>query len=80
MKSITATWLSLAAAPTFALMAVLSGIADGGAQPTACSMHSSAFSGMVPMYVLMSAFHFQPWLKLLMRWRSEAHVASRPQR
>jgi hypothetical protein len=24
-------------------------------------------SGMVPMYVLMSAFHFAPWLKLISR-------------
>jgi hypothetical protein len=30
---------------------------------------------MVPMYVLMSAFHFAPWLKLISRRRSGAHAA-----
>jgi hypothetical protein len=32
----------------------------------------SPLSGMVPMYALMSAFHFTPWLKLISRWRSAA--------
>jgi hypothetical protein len=65
-----ADWLSLAAAPTFALMAVLTGILDSGAHQMACSatMHMSPLTGMVPMYVLMSGFHFTPWLKLISRW------------
>jgi len=29
----------------------------------------SLLSGMVPMYVLMSAFHSAPWLKLIFRSR-----------
>jgi hypothetical protein len=69
-----ADWLSLAAAPTFALMAVLAGILDSGAHQTWCSaaMHVSPLTGMVPMYALMSAFHFMPWLKLISRWRGGA--------
>ena len=31
-----------------------------------CSAHgASPLGGMVPMYALMSAFHFVPWLKLV---------------
>jgi hypothetical protein len=64
-----ADWLALAAAPTFALMAVLTGILDSGAHQMACSaaMPVSPLSGMVLMYVLMSGFHFTPWLKLISR-------------
>ncbi len=60
-------WLSLAAAPTFALMAILTATAGGG--EGSCSMHMSPLGGMVPMYVLMSGFHGSPWLKLLAHWR-----------
>ena len=61
--------LSLAAAPTFALMAVVTGIVDSGTHQMWCSaaMHMSPLSGMVPMYALMSAFHFTPWMKLRSR-------------
>jgi hypothetical protein len=70
-----ADWLSLAAAPTFASMAVLTGIGDNAAHQMSCSAatHMSSLTGMVPMYVLMSAFHFLPWLNLISRWRSAAH-------
>jgi len=72
-----ADWLSLAAAPTFALMALVTGIADGGTHQTACAatMPMSSLSGMVPMYLLMSGFHLTPWVKLLGRWRGYAHPA-----
>jgi hypothetical protein len=72
-----ADWLSLGAAPTFAVMAALTGILGGGAHEMLCSAasHRSALSGMVPMYVLMSAFHFAAWLKLFSRWRSGARAA-----
>jgi hypothetical protein len=65
-------WLSFAAAPTFALMALLTGVQGDGAPDMMCAtMHSaSLLSGMAPMYVLMSAFHAAPWLKLLSRLRS----------
>ena len=63
----TAGWLGLAAAPTFAVMAVLSGL-SGGADMMCPAAHGvSVLSGMVPMYVLMSAFHVVPWLKLIRR-------------
>ena len=62
-------WLALAAAPTFALMALLAGMDEGGAQQASCSMHMSQLGGMVPMYVLMSGFHFGPWLKLIEQCR-----------
>jgi len=62
----TADFLSLAAAPTFALMAVVTGIVDTGARQMWCSaMHTSQLTGMVPMYALMSIFHFTPWLRLI---------------
>jgi hypothetical protein len=58
--------LSLAAAPTFALMALLTGAFDAGADLLcAVAHHASPLSGMVVMYLLMSAFHAGPWLKLL---------------
>ena len=60
-----AGWLSLAAAPTFAVMALLTHF-GGGPPDTLCSMGSvSHLGGMVPMYLLMSAFHSAPWLKLI---------------
>jgi hypothetical protein len=57
--------LTLAAAPTFAIMALLTGVLGGGSPDALCSIASaSPLNGMVPMYVLMSAFHSAPWLRL----------------
>jgi hypothetical protein len=59
-------WLHFAAAPTFAVMALLTAVAGGGPADMLCSAgHASGLSGMVPMYLLMSAFHSAPWLKLI---------------
>jgi len=71
--------LSLGAAPTFAFMAALTCVLDGGAHEMLCSgaAHPSPLTGMVPMYVLMSAFHSVPWLKLISGWRSDAHGCKR---
>ena len=65
-----ADWLSFAATPTFASMAVVTGILDSGAHQMWCSaaMHMSPLTGMVPMYALMSAFHLTPWVRLISRW------------
>ena len=61
-----ADWLSLAAAPTFAIMALLTGVFGGGSMDLLCTAQdASPLSGMVPMYVLMSAFHLAPWLRLI---------------
>ncbi|MBL6618186.1 MAG: hypothetical protein ISP45_29540 [Reyranella sp.] len=53
--------LSLAAAPTFATMALLEA-AGGGPLGMLCS--SSPWTGMAPMYLLMAVFHLAPWLRL----------------
>ena len=63
----SANGLYLAAAPTFAIMALLTCVL-GDASPL-CGV-ASPLSGMVPMYLLMSAFHLPPWLKLIASWRS----------
>jgi hypothetical protein len=69
-----AKWLRLAATPTFAVMALLTGILDGGPMHMLCSSEpaGSALSGMVPMYLMMSAFHLPPWLKLISGSREQA--------
>jgi hypothetical protein len=66
-----ADFLSLAAAPAFAIMALLSGFSGGGAMDVLCSAaHGGALlSGMVPMYALMSALHLGPWLRMIARLR-----------
>ena len=63
----SANGLHLAAAPTFAIMALLTYLL-GDASPL-CGV-ASPLSGMVPMYLLMSAFHLPPWLKLMASWRN----------
>ncbi len=62
-----ADWLSFAATPSFALMALLTAAPDGGPADILCSAahHASLLGGMAPMYVLMSAFHSAPWVKLM---------------
>jgi hypothetical protein len=68
-------WRSLAAAPTFAVMALLTGIPGGGAMAgMVCSPARELlrWDGMAAMYLLMSAFHLPPWLKLVAR--SAAHA------
>ena len=74
---VAADRLRLAAAPTFAIMALLT-IVLGSAQPDIlCSVaeHTSPLTGMTPMYLLMSAFHLPPWLKLISSPRNRAHRA-----
>jgi hypothetical protein len=73
-KTMSADWLCLAAAPTFAMMALLTGLLGGGSPDMLCSsaQDASPLTGMVPMYLLMSAFHSTPWLKLISNRRSSA--------
>ena len=70
--------LSLAAAPTFAAMALLTGIHGDSMPGMLCSaaQDASPLTGMAPMYLLMSAFHSAPWLKLIFRQRSDARQSS----
>ena len=72
LKASADCWLGLAAAPTFAIMALLTGVLGGGPQDMLCSAARdvSSLSGMVPMYLLMSVFHLAPWLKLVSGRRS----------
>ena len=57
--------LSLAAAPTFAAMALWSAVAGGSAEMM-CGSGGGVWSltGMAAMYALMSVFHILPWLTL----------------
>jgi hypothetical protein len=63
-----ADWLHLAAAPTFAVMALLT-VVGGGASDILCAagQGASPLTGMVTMYLLMSGFHLAPWLRLMSR-------------
>jgi hypothetical protein len=69
-----ANWLSLAATPTFALMALLAGVFGGASGAHSPGMHGSygQIAGMALMYLLMSVFHAAPWLTLLATRRAAA--------
>jgi hypothetical protein len=62
LPSHAAAALRFAAAPTFALLAMLTG---GGADMLC--MPASPMGGMSLMYGLMSAFHLSPWLRSIAR-------------
>jgi hypothetical protein len=55
----------LSPAPTFAMMALLTGVLGGDQQDMFCSaaQYALPLSGMLWMYLLMSASHSAPWLK-----------------
>lgn len=67
-----ARWLGLAATPTFATMAVLTAMIGGGPADVLCGGQGALLGGMVPMYLLMSAFHAAAWLKLIAERRRAA--------
>jgi hypothetical protein len=61
-----ASWLGLAATPTFAVMALLTAVLSGGQADMLCAAgHGLSVGGMAPMYLLMSAFHASAWLRLV---------------
>ena len=69
--------LALAAAPGFALMALLTAQGGGGAADMLCAA-ASRFGGMVPMYLLMSVVHAGPWLRRFAQAsRSPSPIAAR---
>ncbi len=59
--------LRFAAAPTFAVMSLLTGFGGGGAPHWLCSAahEASPFGGMALMYGLMALVHTPPWLKAI---------------
>ncbi|MEK1854676.1 MAG: hypothetical protein AAAC48_23140 [Phyllobacterium sp.] len=65
-----ADWLCLAAAPSFAFMALLTAFAGGADMICLAAQDASPFSGMTVMYVLMSVFHSAPWVRLIVSRRS----------
>ena len=67
-----ADWLCLAATPTFAIMALLTVLAGGPDMACTAVHEASPLGGMAAMYLLMSAFHAAPWLRLIFGRRSGA--------
>jgi hypothetical protein len=59
--------LQFAAAPAFAVMALLTATAGDGASDILCAaaQDASPLTGMAAMYGLMSAVHAAPWLRLM---------------
>jgi hypothetical protein len=64
--------LSLAAAPTFAIMALWSNFHSGQSDMLCMAMRSSSMNDMSVMYLLMSVFHLAPWLTLFLDRRDRA--------
>lgn len=73
LASRAAAGLSLAAAPVFALLALLSG--SGGAD-ILCMHAASPLGGMGLMYGLMSVVHLAPWLRLVSHKRTDCRLGS----
>jgi hypothetical protein len=68
---VAADWVGLAAAPAFAMMALITVCLGGGMEPLCSATRlSSPLGGMVPMYLMMSAVHSAPWLRLIASRRS----------
>ena len=59
--------LALAAAPTFALLALWTAFAGDRSMLCMGMQDASSLNGMAFMYALMSAFHATPWLKRISR-------------
>jgi len=70
-----ATWLALAASPSFALMAWISA---NDMQAVLCATGPSILpiSGMAWMYLLMSFFHLSPWLKLVSTFSRQSNQST----
>lgn len=54
-------------------MAMLTAVLGAGPADMLCAAgHGLSLGGMVPMYLLMSAFHSAAWLRLIAGWRRGA--------
>ncbi len=63
-----AYYVRLAAAPTFAVMALLTGLPGGDQPAMMCgAQDTSLIGGMPAMYALMSFFSATSWLRLMNR-------------
>jgi hypothetical protein len=68
-----ADWISLAAMPVFAVMALVTSV--GGTPDMAMA---SPPGGMTAMYLLMRVFHAAPWLKRMSNRRSPSlHICQK---
>jgi hypothetical protein len=68
-------YLNLAATPVFAIMALFTAVTGSGPDLLCSAAHASPLGGMVPMYLLMSAFHMAPWLRLIAKAVSSRDIA-----
>lgn len=76
---LTANVLHFAAAPTFAFMALLTGVHDGETELVCrAAQNAATLNGMALMYLLMSVFHLGPWLRLIGHYRSNKRSARLP--
>jgi hypothetical protein len=66
--------ISLAPAPTFAIMALLTRLHDDSMPAILCSAAQGGLDGMLPMYLLMAVFHSPPWLSVIRRWRKRRNL------
>jgi hypothetical protein len=67
VKSAGAEWLSLAAAPVSAAMALAASLSGSGDALCTFARDTAPLGGMAPMYAMMAAFHLGPWLRLIPR-------------
>lgn len=64
-----AAWLAIAAAPTFAAMAIMTIVTPDTGIDAMCGSDRWSLTGMTPMYLLMCLFHTSPWLQMMNhRW------------
>lgn len=65
--------LGVAAAPTFAVMAAVTGLHEARAGASLCGAAPSPLGGMALMYLLMSGCHLGPWLRRVPNRRLSQH-------
>jgi hypothetical protein len=67
-----ANWLRLAAAPSYAIMALVTATFGESPKDVICmaTHHTPPLCSMAWMYMLRSVFHAGPWLKLIANWAS----------